>query len=285
MRIAVTGSHGLIGSALVPALEAAGHQVIRVARHDVGFAVPQGSDAVVHLAGENIAAGRWTPAKKAAIRDSRVTGTRRLCEALAQLAPRPRVLVCASAVGIYGSRGEEVLTEESRPGAGFLAEVARAWEQAADPAQRAGIRVVSLRFGMVLSPRGGALAKMLLPFRLGLGGPIGSGRQYWSWVALEDVVGVVPHVLGAEDVRGPVNVVSPQAVTNREFTTALGRALRRPTIFPVPAFAARLVFGEMADELLLASARATPTILTATRYRFRGHELGPALRRLLRSPA
>lgn len=283
MRIAVTGSSGFIGSALVPALEAAGHSVIRAARPGVGWSLPPGIEAVVHLAGENIAAGRWTPAQKARIRDSRVHGTHLVSETLARMPAPPRVLVCASAVGVYGHRGDEVLTEESRPGTGFLAEVGQAWEQAAEPARHAGIRVVSLRFGMVLSPRGGALAKMLPPFRLGLGGPIGSGRQYWSWVTLEDVVEVIRYALATEALRGPVNTVAPQSVTNREFARALGRALRRPAIIPMPAFAARLLLGEMADELLLASTRVQPARLQAAGYRFRDPELEPALRRLLKT--
>ena len=239
-------------------------------------------DAVVHLAGENIASGRWNAARKAAIRDSRVNGTRFLCDALAGLARPPKTLVCASAVGYYGDRGEERLTEESPPGTGFLAEVCREWEAASAPAARKGIRVVALRIGMVLSPKGGALARMLPLFRAGLGGVIGGGRQYVSWVALDDLPGIILHALQRDDLRGPVNAVAPRPVTNREFTEALGKVLSRPTPLPVPAFALRLaVGGEMADALLLSSARGIPRRLEETGYRFRFAELSAALRHLL----
>lgn len=297
MKILVTGSTGLIGSALVPAMVGQGDQVMRLTRGQSPPGIPaarwdphsrvieaaslEGVDAVVHLAGENIATGRWTPTKKARIRDSRVEGTRFLSQTLARLSRPPRVLVCASAVGFYGDRGEDRLTETSPPGTGFLAEVAQAWEAAARPAVDGGIRVVHLRFGMALSAAGGALAKMLLPFRLGVGGCLGDGRQYWSWITLEDVVGVIQHALATEALQGAVNAVAPQAVTNREFTKTLGRVLRRPTIFPVPASAARLLFGEMADELLLASTRAEPTRLMGTRYPYRFPDLEGALRHLL----
>jgi len=285
MHVLVTGSTGLIGSATVSALRAGGHRVTRLVRAP---SVPgeasvhwdpaagaietgglEGLDGVVHLAGEGIAAGRWTPAQKAKIRDSRVQGTRLLCDAIARCARPPRVLVCASAVGYYGDRGEERLTEESPPGRGFLAEVGRAWEAAAEAAIQRGIRVVHLRFGMVLSLRGGALAKMLLPFKLGVGGIVGHGRQYWSWISLDDVVGVIQFALATDTLRGPVNVVAPQSVTNREWTRALGRAVSRPTVFPMPTFAARWLFGEMADELLLASTRVVPERLNAAGYSFR----------------
>ena len=297
IEIVVTGASGLMGSALTPSLAAAGHRVKRVVRRvptahpdevawDPGTgrfetAALEGTEAVVHLAGENSAPGRWTPEKKAAIRASRVEGTRQLCEVLAGLQRPPRVLICASAVGYYGHRGEERLTEASAPGRGFLAEVGQAWEAAAEPARRRGIRVVHLRFGMILSLRGGALAKMLLPFRLGVGGVIGSGAQYWSWLTLDDVVGVVQHALRETTLRGPVNAVAPQAVTNREFTKTLGRVLRRPTVCPVPGWAARLAFGEMADALLLASTRVEPAQLLATSYPYRWPELEGALRHLL----
>jgi uncharacterized protein (TIGR01777 family) len=274
MKIGVTGSRGLIGSELVRALTKDGHEVIRYNRAQPPSL--DGFDVVVHLAGENIA-GRWTAKKKERIRESRVNGTRALCEVLTRLARRPKVLVCASATGYYGDRRSELLTEDSAPGTGFLAEVCRAWEAATEPAARAGIRVVNLRFGAVLSAQGGALAKMLPPFRLGLGGVIGNGRQFWSWVALDDAVGAIQHVIRRESLTGPVNVVSPRPVTNREFTKTLGRVLRRPTIFPLPAFAARLVFGEMADAALLASVRVEPARLMATNYRFRFPELAPAL--------
>jgi uncharacterized protein (TIGR01777 family) len=249
---------------------------------EVDAAGLEGLDAAVHLAGENVGSGRWTAARKAAIRDSRVKGTRLLCEALAGLARPPETLVCASAVGYYGDRGEEVLTEESPPGAGFLPEVSREWEAASGAASRKGIRVVTLRIGMVLSPKGGALARMLPLFRAGLGGVIGGGRQYVSWVALDDLPNIILHTLQRGDLRGPVNAVAPRPVTNREFTEALGKALSRPTPLPVPAFALRLaVGGEMADALLLSSARVVPKRLIDTGYAFLSAELEPALRRLL----
>jgi uncharacterized protein (TIGR01777 family) len=238
-------------------------------------------EAVVHLAGENIASGRWTAARKARIRSSRVMGTRTLCETLARLSQPPKVLVSASAIGYYGDRGAEPLWENSAFGTGFLAEVCRAWEEATQPAVQKGIRVVLLRIGIVLSPAGGALAKMLIPFQLGLGGVIGSGNQYMSWIALDDVAGVIAHALVTDTLQGPVNAVAPYPVTNREFTKTLGRVLRRPTVFPLPGFAARLAFGEMADALLLASTRVEPKRLLATQYVFRYPELEDALRHLL----
>ena len=297
MNILVTGSSGLVGSALVPSLGNDGHAVTRLVRSapapgesavtwdpdrgQLSTAALEGIDAVVHLAGENIAAGRWTAARKARIRDSRVKGTGLLSETLARLERPPRVLVSASAIGYYGSRGDEVLTEKSHLGTGFLAEVCRDWEEATAPAARRGIRVAILRFGVIFSAHGGALPKMLTPFRLGLGGRIGDGRQYMSWVALDDTIGAIHHALATETLAGPVNVVAPQPVTNAEFTKTLGRVLGRPTVFPMPAFAARLAFGEMADELLLASQRVKPARLLDTHYQFRFPELEGALRHLL----
>ncbi len=298
MNILVTGSTGFIGSALVPFLTTGGHRVTRLVRSlprpgelavrwdpEVGtveMAGLEGLDGVVHLAGENLAAGRWTAEKKARIRDSRVQATRLLCESLAGLSHPPKVLVCASAIGYYGNRGDEVLPEESAPGSGFLAGVCREWEAAAAPAAQKRIRVVHMRFGVVLDPVGGALAKMLVPFRLGLGGPIGTGQQYMSWITLDDAVGVVQHALTTDTLQGPANAVAPNPVTNREFTKTLGRVLRRPTMFPMPGFAARLVFGEMADELLLSSTRVEPRRLLAAGYGFRYPELEGALQHLLR---
>ncbi|HSF33952.1 MAG TPA: TIGR01777 family oxidoreductase [Candidatus Tectomicrobia bacterium] len=296
MNVLVTGASGLVGSALVPVLGAAGHDVTRLVRSQpkpgervahwdpmagtIDVSALQGVEAVVHLAGENIAE-RWTAVKKAKIRDSRVKGTQVLCEALIGLAPLPKVLVSASAIGYYGDRGAEVLTEDSAPGSSFLAEVCRAWEAATEPAQQRGIRVVRLRFGVVLSAAGGALAKMLPPFRLGLGGVLGSGRQYMSWIALDDAVAAIHHALVTDSLQGPTNAVAPQPVTNQEFTETLGKVLGRPTILPMPAFAARLIFGEMADELLLASARVQPAKLQAAGYRFRYPELEQAFRHVL----
>ena len=300
LHVLVSGASGLIGSALVPFLTTGGHRVTRLVRSPpagegavfwdpaarrLDPAALEGADAVVHLAGEPIARGRWTDAKKARIRDSRIQGTELLAEALARLDRPPRVLVSASAVGYYGDRGAELLRETSPPGTGFLAGVCRDWEAATRAAAAKGIRVATLRFGIVLSPAGGALARMLPPFRLGVGGRIGGGRQYMSWIAVDDAVGAIHHALMTDDLEGPVNVVAPQAVTNREFTRTLGRVLRRPTIFPVPAFAARLAFGELADALLLASARVEPARLLAAGYRFRHPDLEDALRHLLGRPA
>jgi uncharacterized protein (TIGR01777 family) len=299
MRIAITGSTGLVGSEVVTVLSAAGHEVVRLvrrapapgekavlrwdpAKREVAAAELEGFDAVIHLAGENVGSGRWTAVRKAAIRDSRVNGTRFLCDTLAGLARPPKTLVCASAIGIYGDRGGDALTEESPLAAGFLPEVCREWEAASAPAVQKGIRVVTLRIGVVLSPKGGALSRMLPLFRAGLGGVIGSGRQYVSWVALDDLPLIILHALQCGDLSGPVNAVAPHPVTNRELTQALGKALSRPTPLPVPAFAIRLaVGGEMADALLLASARGIPRRLEETGYPFRFPELPAALRHLL----
>ncbi len=295
MHIAVSGSSGLVGSALLPFLTTGGHRITRLVRRpaggdDIAWDVArgvqdlsrlEGVDAVVHLAGENIAAGRWTAARKEEIRRSRVEGTRRLSESLARLSRRPKVLVSASAIGFYGNRGDEILKEDSAPGSDFLAQVCRDWEAATDPASRAGIRVVHLRSGMILSPAGGALKKMLLPFKMGAGGRIGSGAQFMSWIAIDDTIGAIHHAIVTESLQGPVNGVAPTPVSNAEFTRTLGRVLSRPAIAPMPAFAARLAFGEMADALLLASQRVMPTRLQATGYQFRHAELEGALRHLL----
>lgn len=297
MHILLSGSSGLIGSALIPALAGEGHRVTRLVRstpRDAGDSIPwdpaagvldapslEGFDAVVHLAGESIAGGRWTVERKARIRDSRVNGTRLLSERLAQLARPPKVLISASAVGYYGDRGDETLTEESPPGSKFLAGVCSEWEAATELAAHRGIRVVVLRCGVVLSPTAGALAKMLFPFRMGVGGVVGSGKQYFSWISIDDLVRAIMHVLKTDSLRGAVNAVAPHAVTNAEFTKALGQVLGRPTIVPMPAFAARIAFGEMADELLLASARVVPSKLLDSRFVFRHTEIEPALRDLL----
>jgi len=297
VKILVTGSSGLIGSALIPFLSAGGHTVSRLVRADTGSgagvarwdpvagtldgAAVEGLDAVVHLAGEDLSSGTWTSAKKARIRQSRVEGTRFLARTLASLERPPGVLACASAIGYYGDRGDRVLTEESEPGSGFLASLCRDWEAAATPAGEAGIRLLHLRFGVVLSAAGGALARMLGPFRMGMGGPLGSGRQYVSWVAIDDAVGAIGHVLSTPALRGAVNVASPRPVTHAEFARTLGRVIGRPAVLGMPAFAVRLMFGEMADELLLASQRLHPARLLASGYQFRFPELDAALRHLL----
>jgi uncharacterized protein (TIGR01777 family) len=296
MKILLSGASGLIGAALVPFLTTGGHIVTRLVRsqprpetNDVlwdperGVNDPaslEGFDAVVHLAGENIV-GRWSAAKRTRIRDSRVLGTKRLCDTLARLSSPPKVIVSASAIGYYGDRGAEVLTEESAAGHGFLAEVCQAWEEATLPAVQRHIRVVTARIGIALSPTSGALAQMLLPFRLGLGGVIGSGEQYMSWVALDDVVGAIHHALFTDTLYGPVNVTAPHPVTNREFTATLGRVLGRPTVLSVPASVVRLALGGMADELLLSSARVEPRRLQEAQYTFRHPELKGALQHIL----
>jgi hypothetical protein len=234
----------------------------------------------VHLAGENIA-GRWTREKKTRIRESRVRGTRLLSTTLAGLPRPPKVLVCASATGYYGNRGEEVLDESSPGGSGFLAGVCRDWEEAAIPAAEKGIRVVNLRFGIVLTAQGGALAKMLPAFRLGLGGKLGNGQQYWSWIVIDDLLSIIERALNREDLSGPINTVSPHPVTNQDFTRTLGAVLRRPNFFTVPASAVRLLFGEMGEEALLSSARVNPALLERVGFNFRFPTLELALRHLL----
>ena len=297
MNVAVSGASGLIGVALIASLEADGHRAIPLVRRAPrpgedalrwdpasGAIMPAGpsvGDAIVHLAGESLMGLRWTAEKKRRIRESRTIATRLLVQTLTRLAKPPAVLVCASGVGYYGSRGDEVLSEESRPGTGFLAELAREWEAATATAIAQGIRVVNLRLGVALSANGGALAKMLTPFRLGLGGVIGDGAQWMSWIALDDVIGAIRHALTTDALRGPLNVVAPAPVTNAEFTRTLGRALGRPTLVPLPAFAARLALGEMADEMLLTSQRAVPARLQASGYRFRYPTLEDALRAVL----
>jgi len=296
MKIIITGASGFIGSVLMPALQAEGHELIRMVRRtsegsgkeilwDPNSASNnikglEGSDAVIHLAGENIGNARWTPEKKKRILQSRKRGTALLARSLASLKSPPRVLISASAIGYYGNRGEEILSEDSAPGVGFLAEVCRAWEEATLPASDRGIRVVRLRTGIVLSTREGALSRMLLPFRLGLGGKFGSGRQYMSWICLDDLIEIFKFALETS-LRGPVNMVAPNPVTNLEFVKALGRVLSRPALLPLPGFALRVLLGEMADSLLLSSARVEPGQLAAAGYRFKYPDLERALRHVL----
>jgi uncharacterized protein len=294
-RVLVSGVSGPIGAALLPYLESQGARIIRLVRgpangpdqiswdplRPLAPAAVQGFEAVIHLAGESVA-GRWTHAKKKAIRESRVQGTTYLAEALVQSKLRPRALICASAIGFYGNRGDEVLTEASPVGEAFLPEVVREWEAASRIAADAGIRTVNLRFGLVLSPKGGALAKMLVPFKLGLGGRVGSGKQWWSWIHIDDIIGALHHALQTDSLSGPVNLVAPNPVRNEDFTQVLSSVLRRPAFLPVPVFAARLAFGKMAaDELLLSSERVQPARLRESGYLFRFAELRTALEDLL----
>ena len=299
MKIVVSGSTGLIGSALVPRLVGQGHHVVALIRRrmapgeralawdpeagKIDRAGLEGSDVVIHLAGENVF-GRWSPAKKQRIRNSRVNGTRLISDTLAGLTRRPSVLLAASAIGYYGDRGVEAVAEGSTPGDDFLAHVAREWEAATASSSKAGIRVQNLRFGVVLTPKSGALAKMLPAFRVGLGGPVGSGTQYLSWIALDDAISAILHVLAIADLPGPVNITAPTPVTNREFAKTLGKVLGRPAVVTVPAFALRMAFGTEAAAMLLSGQRALPARLLESGFRFRYDTLEPALRHLLAAP-
>ena len=297
MKILVAGSSGLVGTALCNRLERERHEVVRLVRRqpaqgelrwdpeagELEQEALEGVEAAVHLGGRNIATGRWTASVKEQLRQSRVQTTELLATRLAGLAAPPKVLVCASAIGIYGHRRDEELDEESDTGEGFLAELGRAWEGASGVAAEAGIRVVQARLGIVLSRRGGALAKMLLPFRLGVGGKIGDGRQYVGWISLEDAVAALIYAMENDALQGPVNLTAPQQVTNAELTRTLGRVLRRPTLMPLPAFAAKLVLGELAEEGLLASQRVRPTRLLEAGFEFAYPELEGALRHALSS--
>jgi hypothetical protein len=294
-RTLLTGASGLIGTALQNSFEPREVEVVRLVRGvakdatQVSWdpltplcpAVVSGFDTVIHLAGESVV-GRWTPEKKKAIRDSRVNSTQNLATALANTEIKPRVFICASAIGFYGNRGDEILREDSPAGQGFLPEVCREWEAASRPAADAGIRTVNLRTGLVLSNTGGVLEKMLAPFKLGLGGRIASGQSWWSWIHIDDMVGGIRYAIATESLSGPLNMVSPNPVRNAEFTTALARVLGRPAFFAVPSFALRLAFGKMAaDEMFLSSARAVPEKLQASDYDFRYSELVPALESLV----
>lgn len=298
-RILVSGVSGPIGAALLPSLKAREYEVTRLFRGTTGGAATgerqiswdppkpispesvSGFDAVIHLAGESIV-GRWTEAKKKAIRDSRLLGTRNLAQALAQAKNKPHVFVSSSAIGYYGDRGDEVLNEESAPGTGFLADVCREWEAATRAASDAGIRTVHIRTGVVLSPKGGALGKMLTPFKIGVGGKVGSGRQWMSWIDVQDMVGAIHHILKTDLVQGPVNMVAPKPVTNAEFTRTLAGVLSRPAIFPMPALAVKLAFGEMGETVLLGSQHVEPARLVASGYPFLFTDLRASLENTLK---
>lgn len=295
MKVLITGSSGMIGAALAESLVANGHEVIRLRRQKltddspmwdpengvIDLADVRDINAVVHLAGENVAKGRWNSQKKGRILHSRVMGTKLLADYFSAADYKPDIFVSASAIGVYGNRGDELVDETSEPGSGFMADVCKQWEAATASASDAGIRVAHARIGVVLSTRGGALKTMLLPFKLGLGGVIGAGKQYMSWVSLDDVVGMIQFLIAHNSLQGPVNLVAPNAVSNREFTKTLGRALHRPTIFSLPAFVARMAFGEMADELLLASTRVLPKKLIDSGYQFLHPELEEAFEQML----
>ena len=294
MNVLISGASGMVGTALAAALTAQNHTITRLTRGkpkpgevfwdpSAGTLDPAslaGVDAVVHLAGENIA-GRWTTSKKKAIVDSRVKGTRTLCDAVLKMSVPPKVFVSASAIGFYGNRGDEVLSEASVAGPGFLPDVCKAWEAASEHISKAGIRRVLLRIGVVLSTKGGALKQMLTPFKMGVGGVVGSGKQYMSWITLEDVVGIIAYALKNDGVKGPINAVAPNAATNREFTKALGTALSRPTIFPLPGFVVQLLFGEMGVDLLLGSTRVKPERLAQAGFTFQHPTLDEALKSTL----
>ena len=296
MRVLISGASGLVGQALVRRLAEKGDEVCRLVRRNpqregeiawypeaksIDPSHLEGFDVVYHLAGENIVKGRWTEEKKARIRDSRIVGTAFLCKTLSGLDQPPTTLISASAIGYYGDRGDEILREDSSAGEGFLSDVCVGWEQATVAASGAGIRVVHVRIGIVLSKSGGALGKMLTPFKFGVGGKLGSGHQYMSWITLDDLVNVLHHCAVTEIGSGPINGVAPNAVTNKEFTKALGRALSRPTLFAVPSIAARLAFGEMADALLLSSTRVEPRRLFESGYVFQYTDIDQALKAVL----
>lgn len=293
-RILVSGVSGPIGTALLPALSREGYEVVRLVRgravnerqiswtpaEPLAASAASGFDALIHLAGETIV-GRWTQPKKKKIRDSRVLGTQNLAQALAQTSAKPKVFICSSAVGYYGDRGDEVLTESSAAGRGFLADVCREWESATQPAANQGVRTVQIRTGVVLSPKGGALGRMLTPFRMGAGGRIGDGHQWMSWIDVEDLVRAILHILKTDSLSGPVNMVGAVPVTNTEFTKTLASVLGRPAVFAIPAFAVKLAFGEMGETVLLGSQRVEPAKLTSSGFAFRFRTLRESLEHIL----
>ena len=297
MKILISGATGLVGTALTRTFRAEGHTVGHFVRPgaaalagdvawdpataNVNLATMEGADAVIHLSGASIGDGRWTAARKAILRSSRIDSTRLMVDAMARLRQKPRVFLCASAIGFYGNRGDEILTDESERGIGYLPLLARDWEAEAMRAEVNGIRTVRMRFGVILSAEGGALPRMITPFKFGVGGKLGSGKQWMSWIALEDVVGVIRAMIADEQYRGVVNLVAPSPVRNEEFTRLLARMMHRPAILPAPAFALRLALGEMADALLLASQRVIPERLAAMGYAFRCGELESALQAIL----
>jgi uncharacterized protein (TIGR01777 family) len=297
MKLIISGASGLVGTALTSAFRAEGHTVLHLVRSNgilspdvirwdptsaqVDVSAMEGTDVVVHLSGASISQGRWTPARRAVLRSSRVDSTRVLVDSLAQLRQKPRVFLCASAVGYYGNRGDEILTESAEPGTDFLSLLARDWEAEASRAALCGIRTLILRFGVILAGNGGALPQMIRPFRFGLGGPLGNGHQWLSWVALEDVIGIIRFVVASEQINGPVNVVAPKPVQNAEFARIVAHTVHRPAIFRAPAFALRLALGEMADALLLASQRARPEKILAAGYSFYFEDLETTLRAIL----
>lgn len=297
-NVVITGSSGLIGSSLVPFLKTGGHQVKRLVRHfthfdsDSIFWDPQkkdgglfhslnGTQVVINLSGENLSEGRWTEERKRRIRESRLLTTQKLCENLLQLEQPPELLINASAIGYYGDRGELILDETSEKGEGFLADLCADWEKESAILAERGIRIVNFRFGVVLSPKGGALKKMLIPFEMGLGGVLGSGKQYMSWIALDDVLAAILHAINRQELQGAINVVSPNPVTNDAFTKTLGRVLHRPTILSIPSFALRALLGKMADECLLSSTRVIPSKLQSSGFSFLFPNLEDALRHVL----
>lgn len=297
MKILIAGASGLVGQELIPYLTKMGHQVKKLVRdstllregeflwnpenHQVDLSAFEGCDAVINLAGENISSGRWNESKKKSILSSRINATNTLVNAILQLQKAPKIFINASAIGYYGNRGDEILDEASRPGEDFLAHVCIEWEQAASPLLQKNTRVIYTRFGIILSAKAGALNKMLIPFKLGLGGVMGSGDQYMSWIAIDDVVRIIDHILQTESLEGPLNVVSPNPVTNKTYTKTLGKVLARPTLLPLPAFVARLVFGEMADALLLSSQRVSDKKLKSSGFQFLYPDLEKALVNLI----